>query len=199
MKLNLSPIGAILDLVPSWVYAAAIAGLLSLNGWQWGEVQAAHVETAVAKSATAAAKGEVSKLQAQDALDKAERERVARIDAEQVAKAQFRAAEITQENSNESAKRATARAVADRKLADDNQRLRNVVEAYAGSGGGEAAPDAATCRRDADHAARLGELVEEALDLSRESESFIRQRDDEVRRLQQQIATDRQAVDDAAK
>lgn len=181
---------AILDAVPGWLYALALTLSFAAGGYVWVELQAQRVEAAGAARA-------LSALQAQDSKDAAERERVARVDADQVSRAQFRHAEITQENSNEQARRDAARVAHDRELADDNQRLRNIVDTYASGDRREGETDAAACRRDADHAKRLGELLGEALDLSREGESLVRRRDDEVTRLLEQISADRRAVQEA--
>lgn len=170
----------IFDIVPGWAYAAFIALCLA-----HGVVVTLQRDSV---------KLELAQLTAKTATDRTERERVARVDAEQVAHAQFRHAEMQQEKSNEDAKRAVARAAADKRVADDTRGLRDIVHAYANGGGQEVGADPAACRRDQDRSARLGELVEEALDLSRESEGFIRQRDDEVRRQQEQIQTDRAAL-----
>lgn len=178
--MNLLAFSKLFDIIPGWVYALVIAGLLAHGVVLEVERDSAH--------------NTINEMTARAATEQAQRERVARVDAEQVARVQFRHAELTQEKTNENAKREAARLAADRQLADDNQRLRSDIHAYAASGRQEVAADAATCRRDADRARQLGADLEEAVGLQGEAEGFIRQRDDEVRRLLDQVRVDREAL-----
>lgn len=169
----------LLDLVPNWVWALLLAGALVFGLTTEVRLADAHAT--------------IDHMTATAATDRAERERVARVDAEQVARVQFRHAEMQQENANETAKREAARLVADRKRADDDQRLRSDIRAYA-AGGKEGAVDTAACKRDADRAEQLGADLDEAVHLQGEAEAFIRQRDDEVRTLLDQVRVDREAL-----
>lgn len=167
------------DIVPGWVYALALAGVLSLAGVQSVRLSASQLE--------------VAKLGKQMSDEKAERERVAREDAQEVARIQSRHAAMQQEISNANSKRAADRAVTVRDIAADLQRLRtDIVEAA--RSGDEGAVDPAACRRDGDLSRQLSRDLAEALGLQGEAEAVIRQRDDEVRTLLDQIATDRAAV-----
>lgn len=179
----------LLDLVPSWVWAALLALAVAFGAVTSVRLSAAHGDLA-AKDTT------IAQMTAKEESDRANREHVARVDAEQVAKAEFRHAEVQQENSNEFAKRAAARAAADAARVADDQRLRNDILA-APSGGGEGQVDAATCRRDGDLARQLGADLAEAVGLQDEAEAALRRRDDEVRLLLQQITIDRAAVEAA--
>lgn len=179
--MNPSAILGLLNFMPSWLWALLLAGSL-LNG-----CHVAHQRDA--------ALVEKANVVANEKAATAERATAARIDAEKIADLQATHAKLQTEISNANAKRAQDRAAADRARTADSDRLRGVVAAYAAAGRPEGATDPATCGRDADRAGRLGGLLEEALGLQDEGERLVRQRDDEVRRLLDQIQIDRQTVE----
>lgn len=180
----MNPIPALvglLNVVPSWLWALMLAGSI-LNG----------CHTAHQRDGALVEKANVI---ADEKAAEANRERVARIDAEQFARLIAEHGKLQTELSNANAQRAKDREASDRARAADTERLRNVVAAYAAANPQQGDAHAATCGRDDDRPRRLGGLLEEALELQDEGERLVRQRDDEVRRLLDQVHIDRQTVE----
>jgi hypothetical protein len=174
---------AAIEMVPKKVYAAAVAALLAVS-----LLSAATIVTLRFKVVKASA--QYSQLETKVANEAAARERAAREDALEVSRMQAKHASLQQESVHAFREQAAAdarRAATDRA---DLDVLRDVVRTYA-AGGGEAQSDGATCRGERDRSQRLGALVGEALELQGEAESFIRQRDREVKFLKDVITNDR--------
>lgn len=175
---------ALINLVPKPVYAAAVAALLALS-------IGLGATTGVMKVQLAKAGQIYAQLETRIANENAERERVARENAIEIKRMQEKHAAFQQEALHAFRKKAAAddqRAARDRA---DLRELRNIVRDYATGGEREAGGDPNTCRGERDRSGRLGGLVEEALELQGESESFIRQRDREVKLLKDLLGNDR--------
>lgn len=175
----IKPFLALFDIIPGCVWAALLALVFAFGTVT--SFQLAHART------------EHATLVADVARAAAQSERVAREDAERVARVQSQHAITQQEKSDEQTKRDAARAARERALTADNQRLRDDI-LTAARGGREGQVDAATCGRDDDLAHQLGADLAEAVELQGEAEATIRKRDDEVKRLLEQITVDREAA-----
>lgn len=172
-----------IGLIPKKVYAVLVAALLvmvvGMGFW------AAGLRLDVARG-----EQKYAQLETQVARDAQEREWVAREDALEVKRMQAKHASLQQETVHAFHKKAAADRTREHGLRTELDRLRDTVRDYA-AGGREADRDPDTCRSDRDRSRRLGELVQEALDIQGESESFIRQRDREVRLLKDLLSNDR--------
>lgn len=174
-----------IDLIPKKIYAAAVAALLL--------VALALASTAVyLKLGLSAAQKEHAQLQAQVASVDQARERAAREAVQAQAKDQFRHSEIQQGNVNAYRQQENADRSRDRARDDELARLRDQVRAYAAGGAGARQADPGPGGSDRDRSERLGAALDEALQLQGEAESFIRQRDREVKLLKDTITNDRE-------
>jgi hypothetical protein len=175
-----------IDLISKKVYAVVVAALLALvlalgASVAFLKVQVAHGETKYAQ------------LQTKVESERAERERVARDDALEVKRMQAKHADMQQEGVHAFHVKEVADRDRDHAQRDELAWLRNQIHTYA-SGGGEGEGDAAACRSERDRSRRVGADLEEALGLQGEAESFIRQRDREVKLLKDVITNDRELV-----
>lgn len=174
----------LINMVPKWAYAAAVAALLALAAGLG--IYAGSLKLEVGKVNT-----EFAQYQTQVANQERERERVAREHAERVAKEQFRHAEIQQENVHAFRAQEAADRARDQRLRSELDQLRDDVAAYAAGRGAAGETDPNTCRSERDRSERLGAALGEALQLQGEAEAFIRQRDREVKLLKEVIGNDR--------
>lgn len=174
----------LIELLPKKLYAVALAAAIALCA---GLGVAYGVEALHAGQLTT----QLAQTKGQYQAETAARERVAREDAQEVARMGAKHASTQQEivhafhaqQGQEAARRAADSA--------DLDLMRDVVRTYAAGGGSEGGSDTAACRDLGNRSQRLGGLVQEALGLSLESESFIRQRDREVTLLKGVITNDR--------
>lgn len=123
---------------------------------------------------------------------RADRERVAREHADQIAELEHQHATTQAEQESRYAK--TFKALEDQRRTDSAavSRMRDIIAAYAASGGRtEGDIDAAAAQRAADRIDTLASLLAESVELVIEGRGIVQRRDAEVARLLDQIKLDR--------
>lgn len=180
-----------LDLIPSWAYGLAVAGLLTV-------VVAQEVRVTSLKVSLAAAETEVAGQREAREVERRQRLEVLAAHREELSKIQAAHAAVQQENENVWTQKRLALEARTRDDAAQLDRLRKRLSAYTARGGRTGAPDAAPAVDQADRLEGVGRLFDESLELLVEGRQLIERRDAEVERLLGQIEADRNACQKGA-
>ena len=166
-----------------WMLVALAAGAaLAVAAW--------HLHAAQAELATITVT--LATERQKHAEETSARERVAREDAQEVARMQSLHASRQQEIQDAQLKQDRTRAAAAARLGADGDSMRGAIASYtAAGGGGEAQGDTAACVDLRNRTATLGELLRQADSLAEEFAGAAELHADQVRSLKEIVTNDR--------